>query len=110
MKDIIWNKQAKETVRSFSTEVKQEIGALLRLLQDGHALGMPQSRPIRQVHKSAFELRVKDSSGIFRVFYLVVEKNKILIPHAFTKKTQKTTQKDIETGKKRLRRLLDEIK
>ena len=37
MKRVIWDKSALETVRSFSVEVRQEIGALLRILQDGGA-------------------------------------------------------------------------
>jgi phage-related protein len=108
MKQVIWDHSAKETVRSFSVEVRQEIGALLRILQGGGQLGMPQSRPMKQLSSSAFELRVKDRDGIYRVFYVLFDKNRILVPHAFTKKTQKTPPQEIETGKKRLRRLINE--
>jgi len=108
VKEIIWDLAAKKTVRSFSREVKKELGALLLVLQKGELLGMPQSKPMRMVHKSAFELRVKDHSGIYRVFYVLFQKDKVLIPHAFSKKTQKTPKKEIETAKKRLRRLVDE--
>ena len=38
------------------------------------------------------------------------DKGKILAPHAFTKKTQKTPLKEITVAKKRLERLIDEIK
>lgn len=108
MKQIIWDKAALNTVRSFSVEVRQELGALLRILQDGGQLGMPQSKPMRQVASSAFELRVKDREGIYRIFYVLFDKQRIFVPHAFTKKTQKTPLHEIETGKKRLRRLIDE--
>ncbi len=57
MKQIIWDKVARETVRTFSVEVRQEIGALLMLLQQGQQLGMPQSRPMKPLAPSAFELR-----------------------------------------------------
>lgn len=109
MKRVLWDKSALETIRSFSVEVRQEIGALLRVLQDGGQLGMPQSKPMKQLAPSAFELRIKDRDGIYRVFYVLFDKNRILVPHAFTKKTQKTPLQEIETGKKRLRRLIDEI-
>jgi phage-related protein len=49
VKRVIWDKAALEMVRSFSVEVRQEVGALLRLLQEGERLGMPQSRSIKQV-------------------------------------------------------------
>ena len=79
-------------------------------LQQGMKLGPPQAKVMKQVHSSAFELRVKDSAGIYRVFYVLLDKKNILVPHAFTKKTQKTPQKEIDTAKKRLRSLIDEIK
>lgn len=108
MKRVIWDKAAIETIRSFSAEVRQEIGVLLRILQDGGQLGMPQSRPMKQVASSAFELRVKDRDGIYRVFYVLFDKHRIMVPHAFTKKTQKTPLQEIETAQKRLRRLIHE--
>lgn len=108
MKQIIWDKAALETIRTFSVEVRQELGALLRLLQQGEQLGLPQSKPMKQLGSSAFELRLKDRDGIYRVFYVLFDKERIFVPHAFTKKTQKTPLQEIETGKKRLRRLVDE--
>lgn len=108
MKQIIWDKAALETIRSYSIEIRQEIGALLRLLQQGEQLGMPQSRPMKQLSTSAFELRIKDHDGSYRVFYVLFDKDRIFVPHAFTKKTQKTLLQEIETGKSRLRRLIYE--
>lgn len=46
MKRVVWDKAALEAVRSFSVEIRQEVGALLRLLQEGEQLGMPQSKPM----------------------------------------------------------------
>jgi len=108
MKRIVWDKSALETIREFSVEVRQEVGALLRLLQEGQVLGMPQSRPMKELAPSAFELRVKDRAGIYRVFYVLFDKHRVFVPHAFTKKTQKTPRQEIETGKRRLRRLINE--
>jgi phage-related protein len=48
------------------------------------------------------ELRIKDRTGAFRVFYLARRADAVLIFHAFQKKTQKTPQKEIELGRKRL--------
>ena len=108
MKEVVWDHSARKTVRSFPIEVKKEIGALLLTLQRGITLGMPQSRKIPALHHSAFELRIKDAKGIYRVFYALWDSEKILVPHAFTKKTQKTPPKEIDTAKHRLRRMLHE--
>lgn len=108
MKEIVWDSSARKTVRSFPVEVKKEVGALLLALQRGVLLGMPQSRKIPALHQSAFELRIKEKNGIYRVFYAFFDGNAILIPHAFIKKSQKTPQKEIDTAKQRLRRMIHE--
>ena len=54
------------------------------------------------------ELRIKDRSGAYRVFYLARLADEVLVIHAFTKKTEKTPKTEIDLGKKRLKELLDE--
>lgn len=75
-------------------------------LQEGMSLRFPLSRPIRQVGANVEELRVRDASGAYRVFYLARFADKVLVFHAFQKKTQRTPQREIEIGKKRLREML----
>ena len=50
-----------------------------------------------------YELRIKDISGQYRVFYYTKMKNDILVFHFFKKKTQTTPKKEIETAKQRLK-------
>lgn len=109
MKEIIWDSTAKATVQSLPKETKREIGVLLLMIQKGFMPNMPQSRKMPTVHPSAFELRIKDTNGNYRIFYVLLNKEIILIPHVFTKKTQKTPKKEIENAKKRIRRLINEI-
>lgn len=82
------------------------MGELLLKLQLGITLGMPNSKPMPSVHPGAHELRLKDTAGIYRVFYYLKSEQGILVFHAFTKKTQKTPQGEIELGKKRLKEML----
>ena len=69
---------------------------------------MPLSKSMPSVGKGAEELRVKDSSGAYRVFYYTRLHDRVLVFHAFQKKTKKTPKHEIEIGKKRLKELLDE--
>jgi phage-related protein len=62
------------------------------------------------IHPGSYELRIKDSRGIYRVKYVLAVKDKILIPQAFTKKAQQTFKNDIEISIQRLQELLDEKK
>jgi phage-related protein len=67
---------------------------------------MPLSRPMPVLGAGAAELRIRDSAGIYRAFYVVKVAEAVLIFHAFAKKTQKTPAQDIELGKKRLKEML----
>ena len=49
------------------------------------------------------EIRVREASGAFRVVYLATLPDRILVLHAFQKKTQATAQKDIDLAARRLR-------
>jgi hypothetical protein len=47
----------------FSAEARVEAGFLLRRLQQGETLGLPQSRPMPTIGAGCHELRIPDRSG-----------------------------------------------
>ena len=63
---------------------------------------------MKDVGKGVEEIRIRDVSGAYRVFYFTRFQDAILIFHAFKKKTQKTSKKEINLGKKRLQEMLND--
>lgn len=108
MKYTIFHSKAREIIQDFPEEVRREIGKAIFDLQKSKRLTMPLSKPITSVASGVEELRIKDRNGIYRVFYFARIEDRVLIFHAFTKKTQKTPQREIELGKKRLKEILNE--
>jgi len=53
---------------------------------------------IKKLDNNLYELRSKYGSSIQRVIYFHVIRNKYIITHGFTKKTQKTPRKEINHG------------
>tara|TARA_Y100000780_G_scaffold152506_1_gene137383 strand:+ start:64951 stop:65277 length:327 start_codon:yes stop_codon:yes gene_type:complete len=104
--EVEWNPKALQAVQEFPIEVKRELGYLIYRLQLGEKLNMPFSRSMPSVSKGSHELRVKGADGIFRAFYFLKVEGKVLIFHAFQKKTQKTPKKEIELGKSYLKEML----
>ena len=51
------------------------------------------------------EIRVRDSSGAFRVIYIATGKGVIYVLHAFHKKAQRTERKHLDLAQARLRQL-----
>lgn len=62
---------------------------------------------MNNIAQGVHEIREKDTDGIYRVFYYLKIVDRILVFHAFQKKTQKTPKKEIEIAKKRLREYLE---
>ncbi|MND06444.1 hypothetical protein D3C83_278150 [compost metagenome] len=49
----------------------------------------------------AYEIRVRDEAGAFRVIYVAKFEHAVYVLHAFQKKTRKTSQADIELATRR---------
>lgn len=86
----------------FSPEARQEVGALLRMLQDGQSIGMPRSRPMPSIGPRCHELRVRDESINWRVFYRI-DDEEIIVIEVHEKKTQATPKRIIDLCKRRLK-------
>ena len=71
----------------------------------GPNLGMPFTRAIGD---GLFEIRAKGKEGIGRAFFCTVVGNKIIILHAFIKKSQKTPQKEVKIARQRLKEVRNE--
>ncbi len=52
----------------------------------------------------AGEIRVRDSDGTYRTFYVIVDL--VMVVHVFTKKTEKTPRHEIEVARKRIKEIL----
>ncbi len=53
-----------------------------------------------QEYKGLFELRVQFASDITRIFYFAYRNNTFVLLSGFTKKTQKTPEKELERAKR----------
>ena len=71
----------------------------IRLLEsEGIRIREPHSKALE---KNLFELRVIHGNNIQRVFYYLFDGTTFVLLHGFTKKTQKTPAREIETARKR---------
>ena len=99
---LVWLR-GEVTTPPFSLNARREAGFLLRMLQRGEKLSMPQSRPMPSVGRRCHELRVRDEDMTWRVIYRLDE-GAVVILHVFSKKTQRTPQTVIESCKALLSR------
>ena len=60
--------------------------------------------------KGVEEIWIRDDSGIYRVIYTARFADAVFVLHAFEKKTQRTSQRDIEIAKTRFREMMRDRK
>jgi phage-related protein len=85
-----------------SDEGRLHAGVLLRRLQRGDVLPMPDSRPMPAIGPRCHELRLRDGGGIWRLIYRI-DADAIVILDVFQKKTPKTPQRVLDACRQRLR-------
>jgi len=81
VKAAIFHRAVRQTIRAWPADVTRSLGKAIWELQKGAVLGMPLSRPMRSLAAGVHELRIKDSSGAYRVFYFAKSLRGVLIFH-----------------------------
>ena len=93
-------------VRGFPAEARRDAGHELELVQAG--LQPTDQKPMPSVGAGVFEIRVRTSQHQHRLLYVAKFQEAIYVLHAFGKKSQKTSQQDIELARRRFKALLQE--
>ncbi|OGQ06727.1 MAG: hypothetical protein A3G32_05750 [Deltaproteobacteria bacterium RIFCSPLOWO2_12_FULL_40_28] len=106
LKSLKWLGRSREIVQGFVKKVRAEIGYQLYRVQQG--LIPTDYKPMASVGKGVLEIRLH-RPGEHRVIYVAKLKDRVYILHAFEKKTQKTSQRDIEIAKKNYQELIRRI-
>ncbi|GLR45851.1 hypothetical protein GCM10007880_63690 [Mesorhizobium amorphae] len=102
MKAIEWLGSSRADVRAFPDDARIEAGWQLELVQRGD--DPDDWKPMQIVGAGVREIRVREASGAFRVIYLATLEDRVLVLHAFQKKTQATSKKDLDLAAQRLKR------
>jgi len=86
----------------FSRQARLEAGFLLRKLQMGERLSLPQSRPMPTIGRRCHELRIQDEGLTWRILYRL-DPDAVVLLEVFSKKTSKTPQSVIDACRRRLK-------
>jgi phage-related protein len=100
-KPLVWLEGEIKTP-PFSREARLEAGHLLRRLQRGERLGMPNSRPMPSMGPRCHELRINDATVSWRIIYRI-DVDAIVILEVFSKKSRQTPRPVIDACKRRIK-------
>ena len=87
------------SLREFPDDAKRDAGYQLDRVQ--HGLQPDDFKPMPSIGKGVEEIRVRDDTGAYRVIYTARLADAVYVLHAFQKKTQATSKRDIDLAKQR---------
>jgi phage-related protein len=101
MKPIAFLGGALDDLREFPANARRGAGYQLDRVQRG--LDPDDWRPMATIGRGVREIRVHDETGAFRVIYVANLADAVYVLHAFQKKTQQTSKRDLDLAVARLR-------
>ena len=106
MKSIRFLGDSLKRLREFPEDARQDAGYQLDKVQRGE---QPDDfKPMPSIGRGVEEIRIWDEAGTFRVIYTARIVDTVVVLHAFQKKTQTTSQRDIELARARWSQLTKE--
>jgi phage-related protein len=94
-------------LRAFPEGARREAGYQLNQIQHGRE---PDDwKPMNTVGRGVREIRIRDAAGAFSILYVAKFYDAIYVLHCFQKKTQKTSNADLNLAAQRYRELLKEL-
>ena len=101
MKRLRFIGASKEDLSRFPEWARSRAGHELFMVQCGR--DPANWKPMQTVGAGVREIRVLDVSGAYRVIYVAKFADAVYVLHAFAKKTQQTSNLDLELAKQRYR-------
>lgn len=96
-----FNERVLKEIEKWPDGILADYARLVELLMEfGPNLKMPHSKALG---KGLFELRPKGKEGIGRTFYCYLVGQRIIILHAFIKKTQEAPENEMKVARKRVK-------
>ena len=81
-------------------DIRASFRRIVELIQS-HGLERVREPYVKHLEGPLWEMRMKGRSGIARAVYVTAIGKRVVVIHVFTKKTQKTPRREIETALKR---------
>lgn len=107
-KEIRWVGPSYDDLLAFPEEPRRQAGFQLGKIQA--SLDPDDWKPFAAVGPGTREIRLKDSTGAYRVMYVAKFVEAIYVLHCFQKKTQATSRHDCEIAEARYRAIVNDRK
>jgi phage-related protein len=103
---VYFHSRVKDEIESWPDGILADYARMIEFLMEfGPNVRTPHSRPMGS---SLFELRPKGREGAGRAFYCFLVGQRVVILHAFIKKTTETPDRELRIARQRMREVRNE--
>ncbi len=103
MKPVRFLGDSRKVMREFPDDARRDAGRQLARVQKGKPAD--DFKPMPSIGKGVEEIRIWEASGTYRIVYTARLADTVFVLHAFQKKTEATSPRDLEVARKRFRQL-----
>jgi phage-related protein len=103
MKPVVFLGDSLDRVRAFPEKARRNAGYQLDRVQRG--FDPDDWKPMATIGPGVREIRVRDATGGYRIVFVANIAEAVYVLHAFQKKTQRTSARDLALAQARFREL-----
>jgi phage-related protein len=100
----VLNPLVQAELNALASDVRARLGRIARLIEE-HGLASLREPHVKHLEGRLWEMRARGRDGIARAIYVTAKGERVVIVHAFEKKTEKTPARALETARERAKKV-----
>jgi phage-related protein len=110
VEDVVWrveilDKRVERELDSLAADIRQRFLRIVELIER-HGVAAMHEPHVKHLEGKLWEMRMKGKDGIARASYVVAERERVVVVHAFTKKTPKTPARALDVARTRAKEVV----
>jgi phage-related protein len=107
---VVWrveilDKRVERELDALAIDIRQRFLRMVELVEL-HGVAAMREPHIKHLEGKLWEMRMKGKDGIARAIYVTAERERVVVLHAFTKKTQKTPARALNVARTRAKEVV----
>jgi len=107
---VVWrvellDKRVERELDALAIDIRQRFLRIVELVEL-HGVAAMREPHIKHLEGKLWEMRMKGKDGIARAIYVTAERERVVVLHAFSKKTQKTPARALEVARTRAKEVV----
>ena len=98
----ILNQTVREELESLPADMRAKLDHIVRLIEE-FGLSQVHEPYVKPIRDKLWEMRLKGRDGIARALYVTTKDRRIVVLHAFHKKTRKIPKRAVDTALSRMK-------